>query len=471
MAGGESERDDPAVRLLERDSCLASVGGWAAEAQAGDGRLVLVAGEAGVGKSALVERLRAGRTADRWTVSACDGLFTPRPLGPLFDIADQVGGGLRDQCNAGAGRAELFRALLHQLGLRGVLDVLVVEDVHWADEATLDLLRYLGRRLHRVRALLIATYRDDSLAADDPLRIVLGDLVRQRATRQVTLEPLSVAAVRELAAGSGLDPAALHRLTGGNPFYVTEVLQAGTAAVPVSARDATLARAAGLPGELRATLDAAALIGNRVEPGLLAAVTGCSPAGIDRLLATGLLVDDGSDLRFRHEIARLVVQDAVAAHRGTGVHRRILAALRDVGCDDDSRMAFHAEAAGDAAAALRHARSAARRAVGLASHREAAAQFQRALRFAGGVGTIERAELYEGLAAELSLLERYEAAADAAERALSSNRSARAPSWPGRTRPPPISGCCTTSPARSIWHDGPRTSATASVPATSSATR
>lgn len=237
MAGAVFERDDSAVRLLERDSCLASIGGWAAEARAGHGRLVLVAGEAGVGKSALVERLREEWAADRWTVSACDGLFTPRPLGPLFDVADQLGGGLRDLCNAGAGRTELFRALLHQLGVSGVLDVLVVEDTHWADEATLDLLRYLGRRLHSARVLLIATYRDDSLAADDPLRIVLGDLVRQRATRQTTLGPLSVAAVRELAAGSDVDPTALYRLTGGNPFYVTEVLQAGTAAAPVSARD------------------------------------------------------------------------------------------------------------------------------------------------------------------------------------------------------------------------------------------
>ena len=138
---------------------------------------------------------------------------------------------------------------------------MVVEDVHWADEATVDLLRFLGRRLRAAPVLLIATYRDDGLAADDPLRIALGDLATQRSTRRVELAPLSADAVRVLAGGSGLEAAALYRLTGGNPFYVTEVVQAGLGVVPSSARDAVLARAARLSGGSREVLDVAALIG------------------------------------------------------------------------------------------------------------------------------------------------------------------------------------------------------------------
>jgi hypothetical protein len=319
-----------------------------------------------------------------WCWGACDGLFTPRPLGPLFDIASKLGGELQELCAADAPREELFSALLRQVRVAGELHVLVVEDIHWADEATIDLVRFLGRRIRDVPVLLLATYRDESLTATDPLRIALGDLATQRSVRRLSLPPLSADAVAVLAGGSGLDPAALYRLTGGNPFYVSQAVAAGMNEVPVSARDAVLARAARLGSDSRAVLDAAALIGTRVELALLEPVTGCPPTAIDELLASGLITGDGMALQFRHEIARLAVEGAVAAHRRTAIHARALASLQALGCDDDARMAFHAEAAGDGPAALRHASAAARRAAALASHREAAAQFERALRFTDG---------------------------------------------------------------------------------------
>src|SRR6202042_1938174 len=143
------------------------------------------------------------------------------------------------------------------------------EDVHWADEATVDLLRFLGRRLRDTPVVLIVTYRDDGLAADDLLRVALGDLATQRSTRRGELVPLSADAVRVLAGGSGLDAAVLYGLTGGEPFYVTEVVQAGRGVVPSSARDAVLARAVRLGGGPREVLEVAALIGVHVELDLL----------------------------------------------------------------------------------------------------------------------------------------------------------------------------------------------------------
>jgi predicted ATPase len=232
------------MQPLERGVCLALLASYADQARGGEGRLVLVAGEAGVGKSALVEQLQRDVPDARWSWGACDGLFTPRPLGPLFDLAGQIGGELGELCRAGAAREELFRALLRQISAPGALNVLVVEDVHWADEATVDLLRFVGRRLRDVPVLLIVTYRDDGLAADDPLRLALGDLATQRPTRRVELSPLSAGVVRILAGGSGLEAAELYRLTGGNPFYVTEVVQAGLGAVPSSARCGAGARRA-----------------------------------------------------------------------------------------------------------------------------------------------------------------------------------------------------------------------------------
>jgi DNA-binding CsgD family transcriptional regulator/tetratricopeptide (TPR) repeat protein len=404
--------------LLERESALASLRDYATQAQGGSGRLVLIAGEAGVGKSALVEQLRMDLPAVNWWWSACDGLSTPQPLGPLLDLADQLGGDLDDLCQAGADREQLFRALLRQVGQSGTLDVVVIEDVHWADGATLDLLRYLGRRLRDSALLLVVTYRDDALAADGPLRVALGDFASHRCTRRIGLTALSPQAVATLSAGSGLDAIDLHRLTGGNPFYVTEVLRAGAGEVPASARDAVLARAARLGADSRQVLDVAALSGTRVEVRLLELAAGSSVAAIDDLVASGLVTGDAAGFRFRHEIARLAVAQAVPAHRGQLIHRAVLAALRSLDCEDEARLAFHAEAAGDGAAVLRFAPAAARRAARLFSHREAAAQFDRALRFADGAELALRAELHQGFAYEVALLDRWAEAEAAQERAL-----------------------------------------------------
>jgi hypothetical protein len=120
-----------------------------------------------VGKTALLERFQRDLRDARWSWGACDGLFTPRPLGPLCDLADQLGGELLDLCARGADRDELFRALLRQVSGSGPLNVVVVEDVHWADEATMDLLRFAGRRLREARVLVVVTFRDDDLATDD----------------------------------------------------------------------------------------------------------------------------------------------------------------------------------------------------------------------------------------------------------------------------------------------------------------
>jgi predicted ATPase len=349
--------DTVGMELLERESPLACLAEWAAEARRGDGRLVVLGGEAGVGKTALLERFQQDLPDARWSWGACDGLFTPRPLGPLYDLADQLGGELHDLCARGGGREELFRALLRQVS-GPEANVVVVEDVHWADEATIDLLRFAGRRLREARLLLIVTYRDDDLAADDQLRIALGELVRQRSTRRIGLVPLSAGAVRDLARDSNLEAAALYRLTGGNPFYVTEVLQAGMAEVPDSARDAVLARASGLSADARQLLDVAALTGARVESRLLEAATVCPPPAVDELLACGLMAADGRFLRFRHEIARLAVEQAIPGRRRASIHGQILAALRSAGTPDDAQLAFHAEGGRRGGAALRAGRGA-----------------------------------------------------------------------------------------------------------------
>jgi hypothetical protein len=234
------------VTLLERKTAPEALAEIAGQARSGEGRLVLVEGEAGVGKSALLEQFTHDLPDSRLLTGVCDGMFTPRPLGPLFDIAQQVHGRLHSLCRADASREQLFDALLTELCEPGPLPAVVIEDVHWADEATLDLLGFLARRIREIAVLLIVSYRNDELADAHPLRIALGYLAVQRCTRRLPLAPLSAQAVRMLSAGREVDPAELYRVTGGNPFYVHAVLEAGLGEVPGSARDVVLARAARL---------------------------------------------------------------------------------------------------------------------------------------------------------------------------------------------------------------------------------
>lgn len=410
--------DNPDMAVLEREPQLAALEEYADEAATGSGRLVLIAGEAGVGKSTVVEELERRLPDVVWLSGACDGMFTPRILGPLHDVAAAVGGDLAELCRSEAPREQLFAALLQHVA-RGPFTVLVVEDVHWADEATLDLLRFLSRRLRDAPVLTLVTYRDDGGgAADDALRTVLGDLGVQRGTRRIDLPPLSPRAVAQLGGATGWDPHELHRLTGGNPFFLTEVLHARPGTIPGSARDAVLARAAGLTPSAQRTLWTAALLGSTVDPALLRGCVGELAGTVDDLLRRGLLESTDHALRFRHELARLAVVESVPAHHRAGLHAAILTQLVAAGCGDDIRLVFHADGCSDADTVRRHAPRAAARASQMGSHRQAAAQYRLALRHAGNAPGVERAGLLDRLADELVLLDDFGAAAVVFEEAI-----------------------------------------------------
>ncbi len=227
--------------LLERDAPLAALEDALAQAHAGRGRLVFVSGEAGIGKSALVRCFCAGAAdSARVVLGACDGLWTPRPLGPFADVGLGIGGRLGSAISSGAAAPAVFEALSAELSSAGTT-VVVLEDLHLADEATLDVLGLLGRRVEQFGVLVLATYRSDELPRTHQLQILLGELATVPAVGRLRLEPLSPAAVAELAEPHGIDGTELHRTTDGNPFFVTEVLAGGAADVPATVRDAVLA--------------------------------------------------------------------------------------------------------------------------------------------------------------------------------------------------------------------------------------
>lgn len=406
------------VELLERGRPLEELGQLLVEAGSGQGRLVLVGGEAGVGKTSLVRhftRTLPVRVRSLW--GACDGVSLPRPLGPLLDAAPRLGESFTRLLDPGVPRSRLFAAVRDVLQV--ATNVLVFEDVHWADDATLDLLRYLGRRMDTTRSLLIATYRDDEVGPKHPMRVVLGDLATSECVRRLALEPLTAEGVRTLARGSGIDARKLHRRTGGNPFFVTEVLAAGGAALPPTLRDAVLARVARLSPSAGVALEAAAVLGARFDPLLFQEVVGVDDASFEECLSSGMLMRDGAAIAFRHELAREAILGATLPARSVALHGKVLAARRKAGPREDelATLAHHAEAAGDGAV-LELAPAAARRAAALGSHREAAAQYARTLRFADGLPSLERAVLLEERSYECYRADQVDEAIEARQAAL-----------------------------------------------------
>jgi len=414
--------ENPRVALLERESQLGSLLQYADEARTRTGRLVLISGEAGVGKTSLVEELQAHLPDATWAWGACDGLFTPRPLAPLHDIAREIGGNLLEMVRGAGSRDEIFDAALQCASAVDGLAVLVVEDAQWADEASLDLLRFLARRVAKLPVLLLVTFRDDALAPTDPLRLALGELAGQRYTRRIDLPPLSPAGVRRLAEGTTYSPDQLYALTGGNPFFVVEVLCDHNTEIPASARDAVLARAARLSEVARSAVDLASLDSWRVDLDLIAHAGGVDPEVFDELVSAGLLRAEGTSLRFRHELARRAIESEVPPPRRVAGHQALLRTLIEVDCDDEARMAYHAEQVGDAALVARYAPPAAQRAFELGAYRESAAQYERALRFPPG-DPGDLAELYDGYADALAYVDSWPQAATARERAIEIWRS------------------------------------------------
>jgi DNA-binding CsgD family transcriptional regulator/tetratricopeptide (TPR) repeat protein len=413
-------------QLLERARELSVLGECFEAVQSSSlGRVVLIGGEAGVGKSALLQRFcEERRESARILWGACDPLFTPRPLGPLLAVAEGAGGELEELVASGVMPHEVVAALVRELRGRAAT-VFVLEDVQWADEATLDVLRLLARRVETVPALIVASYRDDELDRAHPLRIVLGELATSHSVARLKLAALSPAAVAQLAEPHAVDPDELYRKTAGNPFFVVEALAAQAEEIPDTVRDVVFARAARLSPRAKRLLEAVAVVPTQAELWLLEALAGETIDGLDECLTSGMLTSEPAGVGFRHELARLAIEESIALNRRVDLHRKALATLADPPGDtpDLARLAHHAEAAGDVDAVLRFAPAAAVRAASLGAHRESAAQYARALRFGDRLLAAERAELLERRSRECYITDQYDEGIAALEAALECRRT------------------------------------------------
>jgi DNA-binding CsgD family transcriptional regulator/tetratricopeptide (TPR) repeat protein len=396
------------VLLLERDREREALEAAIAESRVA-GRVVVVSGEAGIGKTALVSSLAE---AHRVLWGACDPLITPRPMGPLRDVARQAGGPLAEAVDGS--REDLLSAVLDELRAPAAL---VVEDLHWADDATLDFIALLGRRLPRSRGCLILTCRRE---LRPEARRVLAALPRE-CVRTVEPEALSAQAVALLAERAGRDASDLYMTSGGNPFFVTEVLAAPAGDhVPASVRDAVAMRAVAAGPEARAVAELVAVFPGPADLALVVALARADAAAIDRCVETGLLQLRGDALAFRHDLARRAVEDGLSPLRRRELNARALRVLEATG-EDAARLVHHARHAGDAEAIRRLAPAAARAAAAAGGHRQALEHWEAALE-AG-----DETEALEGVAVEAYMCGRHDRALEARRELLVRHEAAGDP--------------------------------------------
>ena len=374
------------MELVERGELLQSLADRLRSVASGLGHCVLVSGEAGIGKTSLLKELAAQRGDAHLWWGACDALQTPHPLAPLQDIARSAEVGFGELLGSQSSRALLFEAVLTELQQSRHPVLLVIEDVHWADGATLDLLKFLGRRIDRAPCLLVITYRDDELTPTHPLRLLIGELPHSLVTR-LDLPRLSAAGVELLARNALRSPAGLHAATHGNPFFVTEVLRYGIKGVPRGVQDLVLARFARLAPGAQAIVRLASVVPSKIERWLVDELLGADVEAIEECLNSGLLTSVESSLQFRHELARAAIETSLSPPVAQALHAQVLAALVHHAQRPASlaRLVHHAIGAGDHAAVLRHAPEAARQAMRRGAHREAAAHLRTVLKHAGSV--------------------------------------------------------------------------------------
>lgn len=410
--------------VLERESELAQLTGAATKAADGAGSVALVFGEAGIGKSRLVEELR-GCLPDRarLLVGYCDDLATKRTFGPLRDLVGAVGTELARALRDGGDRDRVMSALHAELDRPGHPTVLAVEDVHWADEATGDALRYLVRRIARLPAVLLLTYRDDELGEDHPLRQLLGLAAAAPRLHRLPLRRLSEQAVAQLSASSPVDARHIYAITAGNPYFVIEVLAAGEGdRIPPTVVDAVLARVRRLDAASQQALAQLAVVPSAPDRPLVDELVPGGVAALATAEQRGLVSVSPDRVAFRHELTRRAIVDALPVAQRVAFNQRVLGVLTAREGVDLSRLVHHAAEAGALDAIARYGPAAAREAAGSGSHREAVRHYRLVLTHPERFPAAKRAELLEEYAVECYHLGQAQQAVDAQRDAVALRR-------------------------------------------------
>ena len=377
------------MELLQRERERAVLSGAVADARRGEGRVVLVRGEAGMGKSSLLRGfVSAERDGAHVLFGTCDDLYTPRPLGPFWDMADDDAG-IRDALN-GNDSQELYRVVHNLFDRRLRPTILVFDDVHWADQATLDVIRRLARRISGMHGVLVLSSRDEDVPPDHPLRLVVGDVPAGCVVQDV-LEPFTMVTIAAIAGRNDVEE--LWSVTGGNPLLVLESLKSDQI-VPRSISDLVIARLNRLTNGARQLVETVSVSPEPIALPTLRLCTDVDPADLNEAAHRRLLVVGPDHVVFKHELIRRAVEASLPAGTRIALHRKLVDVFADQGADT-ARILHHAKGAGAIDAIVEHAPQAALLAVLAGSFREAIAHFELLEPQLGRIDVARRADLFD----------------------------------------------------------------------------
>jgi len=407
------------MKLLEREVYLNTINAIFNGIALNGGHTLFISGEPGIGKTSLIKTfIKQVGNKVRILTGGCDSLFTPRPLGPLFDISTQLSTEFQRILKSNANRSALFNAFLEEMKGRTETTILIFEDIHWADEATLDLIKYFSRRVMQVNCLFILSYRDAEIDLDHSLRIIIGEIPPQHHTR-IKIQRLSLDAVKELSKSTQFNAEDVYKLTGGNPFYVTEILSQYSLGIPDNIKDSILSLFYRQPEKVRQLWELISILSGKIDYKLLELMEPNLFSSVDRCLKSGVLLMEGNFLIFKHELFRKTIEDALTAYKKIQLNSKVLDIMlenRDV-VSDLTYIVHHAKNANNIAVVAEFAPMAAQNAAMHGAHIEAAKLFMTAIQYSNSTEK-PLADLYEQYAYECYLTNHISDAIESQKKAL-----------------------------------------------------
>jgi predicted ATPase/DNA-binding CsgD family transcriptional regulator len=394
------------MELIERDSFLSLMRAEFEKVSESEGHCILVSGEAGIGKTSLVKTF-CKSTQKQYKIyqGTCDALFTPRPLGPILDIIWQMQGGhsWANTLNI-SDRSALFSQFHHELANQQESTIIVIEDIHWADEATLDFIKFFARRINRLHCLFILTYRDNEIHIHHPLRTVLGQLSPDSFTR-LQLTPLSRQAVEKMSIERGYNGEDVYSISGGNPFYVNEILASYSIGVPDNIRDSVLSSFNRLDEKTKQIWEILSVLPTGFEIKYLEKMEPAYAAALHNCLDLRILIPKNGLITFKHELYRRTIENSLSPLVRMSLNKRILDLFRESfeKNKEIERIIHHAKNANENEIVVEYAPLAARQAAAVGAHIEASKLYLTAIEYYHGNDKDILLQFYESYAYECYL--------------------------------------------------------------------